>query len=48
VDATDRNDGATDDVFPSRNPELIFRYDAEVVGIEDAPNGDGVFDACEG
>ena len=48
VDAADRDDGAAIGTYLSRNPELVVRDDRAVAGIEDAPDGDGVADACEG
>ena len=48
VNAADRNDGAAIGANSSRNPKLVVGDDREVSGVEDAPDGDGVADACEG
>jgi hypothetical protein len=48
MDISDRNDGESSGVFSSRHPEVIRWYDGEAGIIEDAPDGDGVADACKG
>jgi hypothetical protein len=44
----DRNDGELSGVFSSRHPEVIRWDDGEAGIVEDAPDGDGVADACKG
>jgi hypothetical protein len=48
MDISDRNDGESSRVFSSRHPKVIRWDDGESRIIEDAPDGDGVADACEG
>jgi hypothetical protein len=48
VDVSDQNDGKSGRVFSSRHPEVIRWDDREAGIIEDAPDEDGVADACEG
>ena len=43
-----RDYGELDGVCPSRNPALILRDDRKVAGVQDAPHGDRVADACKG
>jgi hypothetical protein len=48
MDISDQNDGESSGVFSSRHPEVIRWDDGEAGIIEDAPDGDGVANACEG
>jgi hypothetical protein len=48
MDVSDRNDGESSRVFSSQHPEVIRWDDGEARIVEDAPDGDGVADACKG
>jgi hypothetical protein len=48
MDISDQNDGESSGVFSSRHPEVIRWDDGEVGIVEDAPDGDGIADACKG
>jgi hypothetical protein len=48
VDVSDRNDSKLSRVFSSRHLEVILWDNGEAGIVEDAPDGDGVADACEG
>jgi hypothetical protein len=48
MDISNQNDGESSGVFSSRQLEVIRWDDGEARIVEDAHNGDGVADACEG
>jgi hypothetical protein len=48
MDISNRNDGESSRVFSSRHPKVIRWDDGEARIVEDAPDGDGVADACKG
>jgi hypothetical protein len=48
MDISNGDNGESSRVFSSRHPEVIRWDDGEARIIEDAPDGDGVTDACEG
>jgi hypothetical protein len=48
MDISNRNDGESSRVFSSWHPEVIRSDDGEAGIAEDAPDGDGVADACKG
>jgi hypothetical protein len=48
MDISDQNDGESSGVFSRWHPEVIRWDDGEAGIVEDAPDGDGVADACEG
>jgi hypothetical protein len=48
MDISDRNDGESSGVFSSQHLEVIRWDNGEAGIIEDAPDGDGVADACKG
>jgi hypothetical protein len=47
VDISDRDDEDAARVFSNRNPEVILWDDGEARIVEDAPDGDGIADACK-
>jgi hypothetical protein len=48
MDISDWNNSELSRVFSSQHPEVICWDDGEDGIVEDAPDGDGVADACEG
>jgi hypothetical protein len=48
MNISDQDDEDAGRVFSSRNLEVILAGDGKARIIEDAPDGDGVADACEG